>query len=264
MKLSQLKQLIKESIDEDPLYVEYVGDLPDEVPFFIQGKKFEYVNARYPNGKVDIGVYSFSGDIVYSYEAFRNMFNIKENKMKTSDLKNLIKECIRESFADSMEDPEFRKWQSGINKHNRQNPQRYPCPTCKRPDALSAWQKKQGYQCDRCADREEGVWEGTEMGSNTGEIPNFDVSKLEDVEVDGIDKRDFPDFADAYVSSALYDGRELTEDELEWLNVSHPEVAHEKAHEHMQGTAGDQYGDIDENNINKLKKYIKECVCGEI
>ena len=32
---------------------------------------------------------------------------------------------------------------------------RYPCPTCKTPNALSARQHAKGYQCDRCADRAE-------------------------------------------------------------------------------------------------------------
>lgn len=33
---------------------------------------------------------------------------------------------------------------------------RFPCPTCGQP-FLTAEQKRQGYQCDRCADKEEGV-----------------------------------------------------------------------------------------------------------
>lgn len=39
--------------------------------------KYEYVNAKYPNGKIDIGVYSYAGDIVYSYNAFRKRMGIK-------------------------------------------------------------------------------------------------------------------------------------------------------------------------------------------
>lgn len=37
------------------------------------------------------------------------------------------------------------------------NPRIYPCPTCERPNKLTAIDVKRGYQCDRCADR-------TEMG----------------------------------------------------------------------------------------------------
>jgi hypothetical protein len=46
----------------------------------------------------------------------------------------------------------------------------------------------------------------------------LDYTKIEDVEVDGIDYRDAPDFCDAYISSATYMGREMTDDELEVLN----------------------------------------------
>lgn len=33
----------------------------------------------------------------------------------------------------------------------------YPCPTCKRPNRLTAADVKKGYQCDSCADAEEGT-----------------------------------------------------------------------------------------------------------
>lgn len=82
MKLSELKTLIRESIqevlaEEDPLYVEYHSQRQGEVPFMMGGTKYEYVNAKYPNGKIDIGVYSYAGDIVYSYEAFKKRMGIK-------------------------------------------------------------------------------------------------------------------------------------------------------------------------------------------
>lgn len=58
---------------------------------------------------------------------------------------------------------------------------------------------------------------------------NFDRKKLTDVCVENVDSRDYPDFVDCYIGSAYYDGMELTEPELEWLNDSHPEVAQEAA-----------------------------------
>jgi hypothetical protein len=70
-------QVLREEL-EDPLYVEYISERPGEDPFVLGGKKFQYVNAKYPNGKIDIGVYTFAGDIVYSYNAFRQMYNIQE------------------------------------------------------------------------------------------------------------------------------------------------------------------------------------------
>jgi len=68
-----------ESTEEDPLYVEYISEMPNEEPFMMGGQKFQFVKAKYPNGKKDIGVYAFSGDVTYAYDAFRKMHNIKEN-----------------------------------------------------------------------------------------------------------------------------------------------------------------------------------------
>ena len=41
---------------------------------------------------------------------------------------------------------------------------------------------------------------------------------IEDVTFDGIDFKDSPDFCDAYIDSAWYNGREMTEEELNILN----------------------------------------------
>ena len=46
----------------------------------------------------------------------------------------------------------------------------------------------------------------------------LDYNLIEDVTFDGIDFRDAPDFSDAYIDSASYDGREMTEEELDLLN----------------------------------------------
>ncbi len=46
----------------------------------------------------------------------------------------------------------------------------------------------------------------------------LDYSKISDVEVDGIDTRDYPDFCDAFIASAFYDDREMTDEELDILN----------------------------------------------
>jgi len=46
----------------------------------------------------------------------------------------------------------------------------------------------------------------------------LDYSKISDVEIDGIDHRDAPDYVDAFISSASYDGRPMTDEELDELN----------------------------------------------
>lgn len=47
---------------------------------------------------------------------------------------------------------------------------------------------------------------------------NLDYSKIEDIKLDGIDIFDYPDFCDAFIVSATYKGREMTEKELDRLN----------------------------------------------
>lgn len=51
-----------------------------------------------------------------------------------------------------------------------------------------------------------------------------------DAEVDGIDKGDYPDFCDAYFSSAYYDdtGEQLSDSDLETLQELFPSVLWEK------------------------------------
>lgn len=75
-------EVITENLGEDqnnPLYVEYLKPMSNEEPFMMNGEKFEYCWAKYPNGKVDIGVYAYSGDVCYGYNAFRQRYNLPEN-----------------------------------------------------------------------------------------------------------------------------------------------------------------------------------------
>jgi hypothetical protein len=46
----------------------------------------------------------------------------------------------------------------------------------------------------------------------------LDYSKIENVELNGIDTSDYPDFSDAYIESAEYEGRQMTDEELDILN----------------------------------------------
>jgi len=46
----------------------------------------------------------------------------------------------------------------------------------------------------------------------------LDYSKIENVDLDGVNINDYPDFCDAYVASATYDGRDMTDDELDEIN----------------------------------------------
>ena len=46
----------------------------------------------------------------------------------------------------------------------------------------------------------------------------MDLSKLEMVEVDGIDYKDYPDFCDAYISYAEINGKEVTDAQYDEIN----------------------------------------------
>lgn len=46
----------------------------------------------------------------------------------------------------------------------------------------------------------------------------IDYSKIEVVEVDGIDHKDYPDYCDAYISKAYIGGQKATQQQLDVLN----------------------------------------------
>jgi hypothetical protein len=45
---------------------------------------------------------------------------------------------------------------SALRAATRDNPRNLPCPTCKQPNRLTPKDRRLGYQCDACADRDEG------------------------------------------------------------------------------------------------------------
>ncbi len=55
----------------------------------------------------------------------------------------------------------------------------------------------------------------------------LDLSKVHDVEVDGVHMWDAPDFCDAFISFATYDGVEMTDEQLEELNENHRDFVYE-------------------------------------
>jgi hypothetical protein len=45
---------------------------------------------------------------------------------------------------------------SALRAASRDNPRNLPCPTCGKPNRLTPKDRALGYQCDECADRDEG------------------------------------------------------------------------------------------------------------
>ena len=65
-------------------------------------------------------------------------------------------------------------------------------------------------------------------------MPILNGKKVVDLEVDGVDSRDYPDFSDAYFSDGCYeDGTRLTEDELNKLTDLAGDVLWEMAFESL-------------------------------
>ncbi len=51
---------------------------------------------------------------------------------------------------------QFPGGNSALRKATKSNPRNRPCPTCKEPNKLTAKDVSLHYQCDSCADRDEG------------------------------------------------------------------------------------------------------------
>jgi hypothetical protein len=45
---------------------------------------------------------------------------------------------------------------SALRAASKRNPRNLPCPTCKAPNRLTPADRAHGYQCNACADRDEG------------------------------------------------------------------------------------------------------------
>ena len=50
------------------------------------------------------------------------------------------------------------------------------------------------------------------------EKEKIDYKKIDNIEIDGIDTKDYPDFSNAYIVSADYDGVSMTEEQLDEIN----------------------------------------------
>jgi len=64
-------------------------------------------------------------------------------------------------------------------------------------------------------------------------LKNIDMKSIE---IDGVNPKDRPDFADAFISAANFmDGTALTDEQLDQLTDENGELVNELAHESLQG-----------------------------
>jgi hypothetical protein len=64
----------------------------------------------------------------------------------------------RFDYDDFDDEPDFADpgGRSALRAASDKNPRNQPCPTCGRKNMLTPADIERGYQCDRCADRDEG------------------------------------------------------------------------------------------------------------
>ena len=56
-------------------------------------------------------------------------------------------------------------------------------------------------------------------------MTKFNKKLIDNIEVEGIDHRDYPEYVDAFISSADYDGVEMTDEQLDKLNEDYELVS---------------------------------------
>ena len=56
----------------------------------------------------------------------------------------------------------------------------------------------------------------------------IDYNKIKVLEVDNINHYDYPDYVDAYISEADYNGKPMSDKMLDEINDNHPDFVYEK------------------------------------
>ena len=64
-------------------------------------------------------------------------------------------------------------------------------------------------------------------------MSKIDFKLVTNVSVDGIDTRDYPDFVDAFIESADYDGKPMSDEMLEEINSDHFDFVHECVYDQL-------------------------------
>ena len=61
----------------------------------------------------------------------------------------------------------------------------------------------------------------------------IDFKLISNVSVDGIDTRDYPNFVDAFIESADYDGKPMSDEMLEEINCVHLDFVSECVYDQL-------------------------------
>lgn len=60
----------------------------------------------------------------------------------------------------------------------------------------------------------------------------MDITKIDNIEFEGIDYKDAPDFCDAFIASADYNGKEMTDEQLNTIN-DNSDFVHEELYNYL-------------------------------
>jgi hypothetical protein len=81
--------------------------------------------------------------------------------------------------------------------------------------------------CKRCQESEASSMQAARIQYDASKS-KFDLTKIDNIVCADVDMRDYPDFCDAYIESADYNGIPMTESQLERLNDTERDFCHEK------------------------------------
>lgn len=56
----------------------------------------------------------------------------------------------------------------------------------------------------------------------------LDLRKVDNMEFEGVDFADYPDFVDAFLVAADYNGIEMTEEQIDYINDEHYDFVNEQ------------------------------------
>ena len=61
----------------------------------------------------------------------------------------------------------------------------------------------------------------------------IDYNKIKVIEIDGINHYDYPEYSDAYISEASYNGEPMSNEMYDELNDNHPDFVYKKVWEFL-------------------------------
>ena len=62
---------------------------------------------------------------------------------------------------------------------------------------------------------------------------NIDINKIDNMEFEGVDFNDYPDFVDAFLAAADYNGKEMTDEQIDYVNDTYYEFVNEQVYESL-------------------------------